>query len=66
MNPVLPDGIFSNQNPNLGKVWRDLQFKIMVDFMAIRYILWPFGMFRGHLVYFFSFWYVVLRKIWQP
>jgi hypothetical protein len=23
--PGLPDGIFSNQNPNLGKFWRDLQ-----------------------------------------
>jgi hypothetical protein len=43
------------------------------------YILWPFGIFYGHLVYFvaiwcilllfgifFPFWYVVPRKIWQP
>jgi hypothetical protein len=24
-----------------------------------------FGIFNGHLVYFFSFWYVASRKIWQ-
>jgi hypothetical protein len=38
--------------------------------MAIWYILWPFGIFYGHLVYsvayFTPFWYVVQRKIWQP
>jgi hypothetical protein len=41
------------------------------------YILWPFGMFCGHLVQFkagslwsfcifFPFWYVCTMKIWQP
>jgi hypothetical protein len=36
------------------------------------YILWPFGIFYGRLVYFmavwyfFPFWYVEARKIWQP
>jgi hypothetical protein len=25
-------------------------------------ILWPFGIFRGHLGAFFPFWYVVSRK----
>jgi hypothetical protein len=47
--------------------------------MVIWYILWSFGIFYGHLVYFmviwyilwsfgifFPFWYVVPRKIWQP
>jgi hypothetical protein len=29
-------------------------------------ILWQFGIFYGHLVYFSPFWYVVPRKIWQP
>jgi hypothetical protein len=28
--------------------------------------LWPFGTFYGYLVYFFSFWYIALRKTWQP
>jgi hypothetical protein len=43
------------------------------------HILWPFGQFSGHLVYFRTlwcilcsfgvlspFWYIVQRKIWQP
>jgi hypothetical protein len=43
------------------------------------YILWPFGQFSGHFVYFMAlklilwsfgifspFWYIVPRKIWQP
>jgi hypothetical protein len=47
--------------------------------MAVRYLLWPFGIFYGRLVFvmaiwyilwlfgiFFPFWYVVPRKIWQP
>jgi hypothetical protein len=45
----------------------------MVYFMAIWSILWPFGLFYGHLVYFvviwyvfFLFWYFMPRKIWQP
>jgi hypothetical protein len=37
-----------------------------VDFTAIRYILRPFGILSDYLVYFFPFWYVVARKIWQP
>jgi hypothetical protein len=28
--------------------------------------LWTFDIFPGYLVYFWPFWYVVLRKIWQP
>jgi hypothetical protein len=28
--------------------------------------IWAFGIFCGHLVYLSPFWYVVLRKIWQP
>jgi hypothetical protein len=35
-------------------------------FCSIWYILWPFGIFCGHLVYFVAIWYTVLRKIWQP
>jgi hypothetical protein len=35
-------------------------------FTAILYILWTFGIFCGHLVIFFPFWYVEPRKIWQP
>jgi hypothetical protein len=50
---------FQTKNSSLGKFWRDLQWKILVYFMygnlayftAIWYgILWPFGLFYGHLV----------------
>jgi hypothetical protein len=36
-----------------------------VNFMAIWYVLLPFGIFMV-IWYIFPFWYVVLRKIWQP
>jgi hypothetical protein len=62
--PGLPDGLFSNQNPNLDKFWRVLQWKILVYFItiwsilrqleiftAIWYILWPFGAFLSVLVF---------------
>jgi hypothetical protein len=35
-------------------------------FTAIGNILWPFGIFCCNLVYFSSFGYFGLRKIWQP
>jgi hypothetical protein len=31
----LPDGLFSNQNPNLGKFGKDLDWKMFKYFMAI-------------------------------
>jgi hypothetical protein len=65
---------FQTQNRNLGKFWRNLQWKMLVYFMAIWSIirtfgipiLWLFGRFYGSLLNFFPFWYVVSRKIWQP
>jgi hypothetical protein len=30
----------------------------LVYFVAIWYILWPFGIFCGHLVYFLAIWYI--------
>jgi hypothetical protein len=58
---------FQTKNPNLGKFWSDLQFKMLVYvihshlvyFMTIWYILWPFGLFCGHLVYFVAIWYIL-------
>jgi hypothetical protein len=47
----------------LGKFWKALQWKMLLYFMAIRYILWPFGIFFGNLVYVTPFWYIVPRKI---
>jgi hypothetical protein len=36
---------------------------ILVNFVAIWYILWSFGIFYGYLVYFFLFWYVVPKNL---
>jgi hypothetical protein len=54
----LPDGLFSNKNPNWGKFWRVLQWKMLVYFTVFCYILWTldigreFGVYRGNLVHF--------------
>jgi hypothetical protein len=32
---------------------------MLVYFIAIWYILWPFGIFCGHLVYFVAIWYIL-------
>jgi hypothetical protein len=54
------------KNPKLCKLWRVLQWKMLVYFMSIWHILQPFGTFSPDLVHFFLSWYVVPRKIWQP
>jgi hypothetical protein len=48
---------FQIKNPNLGKFWRALKWKMFVYFMTI----WN-GIVCGHLVYFFPFWYVWTKK----
>jgi hypothetical protein len=65
--------VFKPKNPNLGKFWRVLQWKILVYFVTNRSILRPLEIFYGHLVYFVVIWYIfprfgifVPRKIWQP
>jgi hypothetical protein len=69
----LPDGIFSNQKFQFGKIFEGLEMEDvgifyvrLVYIAAILYNLWTFGMFYGYLIYFSPFWYVALRKIWQP
>jgi hypothetical protein len=63
---------FQTKNPNSGKFWRVLQWKMLVYFMSIWSILRPLEIFYGPLVYFVVIWYifppfyVVPRKIWQP
>jgi hypothetical protein len=52
---------FQTKNINLGKFLGVLQWKILVYFMAIWYILWPFEIFYGHLVYFVVIWYISSR-----
>jgi hypothetical protein len=54
----LPDGLFSNQNPNLGKFWMALDWKMFQYFMAIWNILWRFGIFYDPLVHFVFIWYI--------
>jgi hypothetical protein len=70
----LPDGIFSNQKFQFGKILEGLLMEDVGIFMAIwpilrsfGYILWPFlpfFIFHDNLVQLFRF--VVPRKIWQP
>jgi hypothetical protein len=50
---------FQTKNPILGKFWRVLQWRMLVYFMAIWYILWLFGIFYGYLVYFMAIWYIL-------
>jgi hypothetical protein len=57
--------IFKPKNPNLGKFWRVLQWKMLIYFIATWSILQPFRIFYCRLVYFPPFWYVASRKIWQ-
>jgi hypothetical protein len=37
----------------------------VVYFMAIWYMLSPFGKFSGYLVYYTPFWYLIEIQIWQ-
>jgi hypothetical protein len=63
---------FQTKNPNLGTFWSVLQWKILVNFMAIlftaiSYILRPFGTFCGHLdIHMFPVLVCCTNKIWQP
>jgi hypothetical protein len=42
--------VFQTKNPNLGKFWRVLQWKMVVYFIDTWSISWPFVIFYGHLV----------------
>jgi hypothetical protein len=50
---------FHTKNLNLGKFWRALEFKLLVFFIFIWYILWPFDIFMV-ICCIFPFWYVVI------
>jgi hypothetical protein len=41
---------FQTKNPNMGKFWRALEWKMLVYFMTIWNNLWPFGIIYGRLV----------------
>jgi hypothetical protein len=49
---------FQTKNPNLGKFWRALDWKILIYFMAIWNIFQIFGIFYDHLVHFVFIWCV--------
>jgi hypothetical protein len=60
---------FETKNPDLGNFGGSCNGRLVYD-MAIwfilqlwGYILWPFSIFHGYLVYFFP---VLNQKIWQP
>jgi hypothetical protein len=63
---------FQAKNPNLGKFWRALDWKMLIYYMATWNILQIFGLTCDHLVHFVFIWYIfpVLlsrnKKIWQP
>jgi hypothetical protein len=57
---------FQTENPNVGKCWRVLQCKMLVYFMAIWSILWPFGIFYGYLAYFSRFGMLYQEKSGNP
>jgi hypothetical protein len=52
---------FQTKNPNFGKFWRVLQWKILVYFMSIWTFLGPLEISYGHLVYFEVIWYIFPR-----
>jgi hypothetical protein len=64
---------FSDQKSRFGYMLEDPVMKNVVIysdhleyFTTIGYILWAFGNFINHLVYFSPLWYIVPIKIWQP
>jgi hypothetical protein len=44
----------------------DVGHLVLVYFMTIWYILWSFGIFYGHLVYFYRFGMLYLEKSGNP
>jgi hypothetical protein len=54
---------FQTKNPNLGKFWRALDWKMLTYFMAIWNISHTFGIFYVnvfvHLVHFVFIWYIL-------
>jgi hypothetical protein len=49
---------FQTKNPNFGKFWRALDWKMFLHFVAIWNILCSFGIFYEHLVHFDFIWYI--------
>jgi hypothetical protein len=58
---------FQTKNPNWGKFWSALDWKLLIYFMANWNILLRFGKFYGRLVHFVSIWehFPVFGIMWQ-
>jgi hypothetical protein len=50
---------FQTKNPNLGKFWRALDWKMFTYFISIWNISWRFGIFYDHLAHFVFIWCIV-------
>jgi hypothetical protein len=50
--------ILKPKNPNLGKFWSALDWKMRIYFMAICNISPTFGIFYDHMVHFVFIWYI--------
>jgi hypothetical protein len=57
---------FQTKNPNLGKFWRALDWKMLIYFMDIWNILRTFGIFCVHLVHFSGFGILYQEKSGNP
>jgi hypothetical protein len=57
----LPDGIFSNQNLQFGKIFYSLAMKDVVIFLTVGLFYGHFCIFYDHLVYFVIIWYIFPR-----
>jgi hypothetical protein len=57
-NRVARRFVFQTKNPNLGKFWRALEWKMLVYFMTIWNILRPFGITYGRLIGLVVIWYI--------
>jgi hypothetical protein len=52
---------FQTKNPNLGKFFRALDWKMLIYFIAIWNILWRFGIIYDLFVHFVSILYIFSR-----
>jgi hypothetical protein len=55
---------FQTKYRSLGKFGRVLQWKMLVYFMVIWSILWPFGLVYGHFIYLMVILYMYFVVIW--
>jgi hypothetical protein len=49
---------FQTSNPNLGKFWRALDWKVLIYFMVMWNISWTFGIFYDNQVHLVFIWYI--------